>query len=261
MSSFQFRVRDLLAKTIGTLVLPVRAPKDLPAFLRRARQRALTVRSPERRAVEPPYYSQYGQDEYIWRQLLGGRRNGGVFCEIGAADGVRNSNTYFFEKELGWKGYCIDPNPLLFEKLKSQRSAKCFNCGIASKCGTLEFLRVDGSGEQLSCFRDYASADHLRAIEAERLNGGSAVQSILVDVLPFDKFASENLISCIDLLSIDAEGMERQILSTIDFTSVDIRVIAVEANCDPVDLELFMGTLSYRLSALVGTDHIYSKIY
>ena len=260
MNNLQFRVRDLFAKTIGTLVLPVPATRILPAFLQRARQRALTIPAPERQRLEPPFYSQYGQDQYVWSRLLKGSKEKGVFCEIGAADGITNSNTYFFEKELGWEGYCIDPNPLLFDKLRSHRSAKCFNCGIAAKSGRLEFLRVDGNGEQLSCFRDFASLDHLGVIEAQKRSNHSAVQSISVEVLPFNQFASENQILHIDFLSIDAEGMEKQILSTIDFRTVNVRFIAVEANCDPVELELFMNTFSYRLCALVGTDHIYSKI-
>lgn len=42
----------------------------------------------------------------------------GVFFDIGAHDGVSLSNTYFFEKELGWSGICLEPIPEVFERLK-----------------------------------------------------------------------------------------------------------------------------------------------
>jgi hypothetical protein len=38
--------------------------------------------------------------------------------EIGAFDGLTMSNTCFFEKELGWKGICVEPNPDTFSYMQ-----------------------------------------------------------------------------------------------------------------------------------------------
>src|SRR5258706_11369284 len=68
---------------------------------------------PDSTARHPPYYSQHSQDRFVDNFLLHGKR-GGVFVDVGAYDGVALSNTYYFEKELGWQGICIEPNPMAF---------------------------------------------------------------------------------------------------------------------------------------------------
>lgn len=44
----------------------------------------------------------------------------GIFLEVGANDGIRQSNTYIYEKEYGWKGILIEPS-IWFNKLKDNR--------------------------------------------------------------------------------------------------------------------------------------------
>ena len=46
----------------------------------------------------------------------------GYFIEMGANDGIRQSNTYYFEKKLNWKGILIEPNKENFLKCKKNRS-------------------------------------------------------------------------------------------------------------------------------------------
>jgi len=45
----------------------------------------------------------------------------GVFIELGANDGLFQSNTVFFEKELGWRGILIEPSLKGYEKCKINR--------------------------------------------------------------------------------------------------------------------------------------------
>ena len=60
-------------------------------------------------------WSQYGHDTYIAHKYLE-NRSVGFFVELGALDGLRHSNTKWFE-ERGWLGVCIEPHPLLYERL------------------------------------------------------------------------------------------------------------------------------------------------
>jgi hypothetical protein len=48
------------------------------------------------------------------------KRNG-FYIEMGAFDGVQESNTRFFELCLGWKGLLIEASPTTFENLKHNR--------------------------------------------------------------------------------------------------------------------------------------------
>ena len=52
------------------------------------------------------FYSQIGQDEWVSRQC--NFKKNGYFLDIGAAHPTDINNTYYVEKELGWKGVGID---------------------------------------------------------------------------------------------------------------------------------------------------------
>jgi hypothetical protein len=54
--------------------------------------------------------------------------NEGVFLEVGANDGYKQSNTYYFERMKNWKGILIEPIPELFESCKKLRKkSQVFN--------------------------------------------------------------------------------------------------------------------------------------
>ncbi len=55
------------------------------------------------------FYSQAGQDQFLFEHFFRGKRNG-VFVEVGAFDGEQFSNTLFFERVMGWKGLCVEPS-------------------------------------------------------------------------------------------------------------------------------------------------------
>ena len=59
----------------------------------------------------------HGQDKWVINEIFK-HKKGGFFVDLAAADGVFQSNTYLLEKELNWKGICIEANPHLFKKLK-----------------------------------------------------------------------------------------------------------------------------------------------
>ena len=50
--------------------------------------------------------SQFGQSEVLLKYL---NYENGFFIEAGANDGVVQSNTFYFEKELNWTGLLIEP--------------------------------------------------------------------------------------------------------------------------------------------------------
>jgi hypothetical protein len=52
------------------------------------------------------FYSQIGQDEWVAEQCE--FKNNGYFLDIGSAHPTDINNSYYVEKELGWKGVAID---------------------------------------------------------------------------------------------------------------------------------------------------------
>src|SRR5579872_770277 len=125
------------------------------------------------------YQSQCGQDRFVHENYFFFHRDG-VFVDIGAHDGVFLSNTYFFEKEMGWKGICIEPIPEVFEQLKANRSAVCVQGCISDQTGDKEFLRISGPVpvEMLSGLIDKYDPRHLDRLRREILIEGGAADII-----------------------------------------------------------------------------------
>ncbi|MFM6153396.1 MAG: FkbM family methyltransferase, partial [Sphaerospermopsis kisseleviana] len=90
-------------------------------------------------------YSQHGEELYIW-QLLDFKLDG-FFIEIGAYDGIRLSNSYFFEK-IGWKGILIEAHPELAKQCKVNRpnSITLHTALGETDGGNINFSVVTGNG-------------------------------------------------------------------------------------------------------------------
>jgi hypothetical protein len=71
------------------------------------------------------YYSQAWQDEFVIN-LLNFKKNG-HFIDIGSTDGMNQSNSYFLEKEMGWKGTCVELGIGYTEHYKNNRSCVFLN--------------------------------------------------------------------------------------------------------------------------------------
>jgi len=56
----------------------------------------------------PTYYSQFDEDRILNELVSCGMRNG-VFVDVGAYDAISLSNSFVFERELGWTGICVEP--------------------------------------------------------------------------------------------------------------------------------------------------------
>lgn len=210
------------------------------------------------------YYSQYQQDEILNEYVFKNKKNG-IFVDIGAHDGITINNTYFFEKELGWTGLCIEPMPDVFEKLKKNRTCRCIQGCIAPQAGKAQFLRVIGDQdkiliiEMLSGLVERYEQQHLKRIDDELTKHGGSKQILEVECYTINDLLEQNNIKYVDYLSIDTEGGELEILKSIDYQRFDIRVIDVENNYDDPLFRLFMVTQGYVLVGKLCCDEIYVK--
>jgi FkbM family methyltransferase len=190
----------------------------------------------------PTYYSQVDQDRILNEEVFCGMRNG-VFVDVGAHDGISLSNTLMFEREFGWTGLCIEPNPDVFPLLIENRSAVCLEIAIAKRDGRLPFIKVDGNPQMLSGLSQSMDTRHRERIERETKEHNTSHSVMEVNVRPLASVLSEHRISEIHYLSIDTEGNETDVLASIDFHAVMIHAITVEANYyearDEIDAILF----------------------
>lgn len=204
------------------------------------------------------FHSQIGQDRVV-AELLGFKREG-FFVDIGAHDGINGSNTYFFEEKLGWKGIAFEPNPQVFNKLFANR--KCFleNCCVGSERKLVNFLRCSGYTEMLSGILEEYDPRHLQRIDREIAEFGGEKVICEVPQYPFSYFLEKYKLDDIDYLSLDTEGNELKVLSTIPHDKIRIKVLSVENNYGDIEMIKYMIANGYYYLGKLDFDEIFINL-
>ena len=153
-------------------------------------------------------------------QILNHKTNG-FFIECGAADGFTFSNSLFFERGRSWTGLLIEPNPKLFKTLmKVKRYAYLINSCLSTTQST-ERVSFKMAG-LISGIGDKMDSAHSEWVESYRYRNITAqcftLHSLLLAVGQTEA----------DYLSLDVEGPELEILQTIPFDKIKIKIISVE---------------------------------
>lgn len=175
------------------------------------------------------YYSQVGQDKFLNEKYFKNKKDG-IFIDVGAHDGITGNNSYFFEKELGWKGICIEPLPVIYKKLKQNRDSININCAVDVLDGETEFIENKGWTEMLSGILKYYDKRHFHRRDKEIKIRGGKTSIINVETLTLKTICDTHNIEKIDYLSIDVEGGELSVIQSIDFNKVFIDIIGFEDN-------------------------------
>lgn len=187
---------------------------DYAADAARAGERAL--RSSEANA----YYQHFSNDYflydslYIYRTFFKTFKNG-FFVESGALDGsAYGSNTYHFERYLGWSGLLVEAAPANCARLLRRRNeterVKSVCTALCSFNGVSNFSTADGG-----------CCGTIR-------HGTATVQCSRTQ----DVFRTHD-VSRIDFWSIDVEGGELEVLKGMDWT-IPVYVLLVESMTDPI---------------------------
>lgn len=156
-------------------------------------------------------------------------KHNGTFIEVGAADGVRYSNSLFFEESLGWSGLLVEGATENFLKLfldrRRKRSKKVYSA-ICEQKGSTKFV---GDGLAAGAVEDM-TRHHIES-------WGHHFKSLHLYDVPCDPLSTlvrrAGLPRVIDFMSIDIEGGEYRALKSFDWKSYKVRVIAIEpgASC------------------------------
>lgn len=209
-------------------------------------------------AEEQRFYSQYQQDQYVYEHFFQDKRNG-VFVDVGAHDGILLSNTYFFEKEMGWTGICVEPIPEVFQRLRTNRSCACIEGCIFDNRDAVPFLKISGWAEMLSGIIANYDPRHVERIQWEIAQNWGGTEVIEVRCYNLTQLLLDHEIQHVDYLSIDTEGGEFGILQSIDFDQIDIEIIEVENNYDD-PFEPFLESKGYKKLCRIGPDELYQKV-
>lgn len=202
------------------------------------------------------YRSQHKQDRYFNENIFKNKRNG-VFLDIGAHDGEVFSNTFFFEKELGWTGICVEPNPKVYNRLVTIRDCKCFNNCVSDVSMDLDFTVVNGYAEMLSGITSNYDPRHLQRIRDEVNLMGGSIENIKVRSETITNLSELAGISHFDFCSIDVEGSEINILRSIDFTKIKIDYFVIENNYGTPEVQNFLEQKGYKKFNQIATDECF----
>jgi FkbM family methyltransferase len=154
-----------------------------------------------------PYHSQWGEDRWLAEQYV--LPPTGVFVDVGAGDGVRGSNTLYFEN-LGWSGLCVDADPRNQRPLR-RRQCHVVTCAVSTTPGRSTFglhaVKPSWSGLGLQ---------------------GPDYRQIPVRCRTLQELLDHFRISIVDLLSIDVEGTELDVWDSFDHARPLPAVVIVE---------------------------------
>lgn len=204
-----------------------------------------------------PYFGQYKQDKYCFENFLS-HKTRGTFLDIGADDGVRFSNTFFFEKEKGYTGLCIEPRKAAFKKLITNRKCNCENIAVDVENREVEFQELFGYGCGLSgIIRNY-DPRHVKRIIQEKKNPKHVKSEIIkVKTRKLQELLNQYNLYNIDFLSLDIEGGELDILKSIDWEKVRVNVITVENNYYDPEFRKYLESIGFIYKKRIACDEIY----
>jgi FkbM family methyltransferase len=191
--------------------------------------------------------------------------NNGYFIELGANDGVSQSNTLYFEKNRNWRGILIEPTPhnyLLCLKNRSPENQFFCNACVSDDYTEkfVEILFSNLMSTPIGVESDIAdTAGHAQfgvqfLKPHERVFSYGAVATTLNKVLD-----QSNAPKTIDFLSLDVEGAEIEVLKGVNHDKYRFKHLLVE--CRNIEkLQAYLETKGYELlEAMSGHDFLFSS--
>lgn len=143
----------------------------------------------------------------------------GYFIDFGATNGVSLSNSLIFERHFGFNGILAEPAKIWHADLVLNRQ-----CAISFKC----VWRA--SGENLE-FNEASNPDLSGIASTSNQRSDLIRQTYLVETISFNDLLNENNApSRMQMLSIDTEGSEFEILSSLDHMKYQFDMIICEHN-------------------------------
>ena len=187
----------------------------------------------------------------------------GFFVELGANDGISQSNTKHLEMFLGWDGILVEPYPGNFKRLSKTRSSRTHSVNAACVGFDLQAAQMELTYSNLMTIPMEGSSDvRDRKLHAESgrrwLKRNEKVKTFVAQTKTLTSILDEaSATKRIDLLSLDVEGGELEVLNGVDHKKYRFRWILVESRDEKRTAE-YLTNLGYKLySKLTSHDYLF----
>lgn len=202
-------------------------------------------------------YSQNSEDRFVLDYFKGFK---GTLLEIGANDGRTLSNSLLLI-ENGWKAHLIEPGKV-FSELSAfhafNKNVSVYNYGIGKLDEVVNFFE---SGAHVPNGNDRALVSSVDYAETERWrNAGVEFDEHPIQLVSWETFAGNRI--AFDFISIDAEGMDWEILKQIDLTAVGCSCLVIEWNTIPAlkaQFTDYCGSYGLKLAHINAENLIFTR--
>jgi len=190
----------------------------------------------------------------------------GYFVELGASDGVRQSNTYKLQRHFGWSGLLIEPSPRRFVECVANRA---FGNRPEVRCAACvpfdfqdRFVEIEDA-DLMSVAKGLAVTDQQAVEHADRgrrfladsalRHSYGALARTLTSLLD-----EVNAPLAFDLLSLDVEGNELAVLQGLDLQRYKPKWILVETRGP--EIAEYLSRSGYQVHSKLSNYDAYSDI-
>jgi FkbM family methyltransferase len=200
------------------------------------------------------YYSQAGEDKWmIEHHLSNFPAHKRIYFEAGALDGVLYSNTLSLEKNYGWTGILVEPNPVSFSALMRNRPNNLLlNCLCSDEKGDIEYRYFTNPDlAAVSAVSNTMPEQLFDEFYNENTNNKwlsdqqKTLQTIKLKPRSMASILNESGFDCVGFASLDVEGHELNVLRSHDF-DFPIEFFLIETHNEAMLVE-FMESRGYSL--------------
>ena len=213
-----------------------------------------------------PFYGRYYGLSFLDQKIEKYLPNkNGYFVELGANDGISQSNTKYFEVFKGWKGVLVEAYHPNYLKCVTNRkkSTKSFNAACVSfefQGTKIRFLFSNLMSISLDAKNEIMDREAHANEGRQFLDANEEVHEFETQARTLKTILREaGAPHLIDLLSLDVEGSELEVLGGIDHSEYRFKYICVEAR-NFQSMDTFMQGCGYEfVEQLTSHDLLYKN--
>ena len=170
-------------------------------------------------------YSQCGEDilmNYVLKMIDIDKP---TYIDIGTNHPILNNNTFLFYQR-GSRGVCVEPDPELFRIIKKNRKHDInLNIGIGPNNNSSADYYVMSS-KSLGTF---VQKEANKYVESQNYGKQNIEKIIKIPLSTINDIMEKYFFPCADIVSIDAEGLDFEIIKSLNIKKFRPKIICIES--------------------------------